>query len=145
MNMNNPRIIILIGAAAVIIGSFMPWATLTSFLGDINKNGTEGDGAITLVMGILIGLAAVFSKPRSGKRGSWVAVVLGVLVGLIAIIDIADIERLANDVPFAEINVGIGLYVVLIGAVIAVVGGLIQWPVTDTYTAPSTTSANLFD
>jgi hypothetical protein len=40
------------GGALVAIGSLMPWLSITApFVGTISKNGTDGDGKITLVVG----------------------------------------------------------------------------------------------
>src|SRR4051794_33720231 len=54
---------LLAGSAAVIFGAFMPWAELGVF----TKNGTSGDGMITLGLGI--GLVAVVLANRPLSRG----------------------------------------------------------------------------
>jgi hypothetical protein len=72
------------GAAiiVVIVAAFLPWA---SFLG-ITKYGIEGDGQITVVLG-LVGLALVALESRSRPRRSlriveWACAVIVTFVGL---------------------------------------------------------------
>ena len=88
----------LIGGGLVILGSFLPWATVTSAFGSVSKSGTDGDGQITLIAGCL--------------------------AALVAVMDIIDVSRTAGEVESAylDASVGIGLWVVLAGAVVAVVG-----------------------
>jgi hypothetical protein len=52
-------IVALIGGALVLVGSFLPWATVASGFGSASLSGTEGDGKITLVVGLLAALVAV--------------------------------------------------------------------------------------
>jgi hypothetical protein len=51
-------IITLASAGLIGLGSLLPWATLSSPFGTASIPGTRGDGQITLVLGILIGLGA---------------------------------------------------------------------------------------
>jgi len=125
--MNNPRNILLIGAALLVIGSVLPWATVTSFLGKVDVTATDKDGAITLVIGVLIGLGAFLSKAKPGKRASWGSAIFGAIAGIVALADMSDIDGLAAG-PFVDVQIGTGLYLVAIGALICLIGGLIKWP-----------------
>lgn len=62
-----PLIPLFAAAAAllVVVGSMGPWARVLF----ISVNGTDGDGAITLVLGILAGLLAVVRLARPAMRG----------------------------------------------------------------------------
>jgi len=125
--MNNPKIILLAGAALMVLGSLLPWATMTSVFGNVEVTATEGDGAITLVIGILIGLGALLMKSKPGKRGGIASSIFGVIAGIVAIIDMSNIQKISGN-PFADVQVGIGLYLVAIGALVTVVGGFVRWP-----------------
>lgn len=71
----------LASAVAVVVGSLGPWATFGPFA----KNGLDGDGVITLVLGLLV-LAAVWLR-----RAPLAVLVAGALVALIGIIDTIDV------------------------------------------------------
>lgn len=100
------------GGLAVLIGSFLPWAT--AFGGLAEKRGTEGDGVITLVCGIAM-LLLGYLWYRSGNRSWKVAyIVAAALAAVVAVVDIADVGGTEG------ISIGYGLWIVLIGAVAGV-------------------------
>lgn len=107
----------LLFGAVVVIGSVMPWAT--AFGGALSKAGTDGDGAITLVLGLLIaagGLAVGLARGRI-----WIAIVaalLGALVGVTAGIDLSDAQSKIGDLH-GVVSVGAGLWVTLFGGILA--------------------------
>jgi hypothetical protein len=122
-------IVLLAGAAAVIVAAFLPWASV-DFLGEsISKAGTDGDGVITVVFGIA---AAVFGFLALGAaRRRWhaiTALVLAALVVIIAVIDIADIKSRFGDGTSGidvEVTIGIGLWLTLAGGLAAAVGAVL--------------------
>ena len=74
----------------VVIGAFLPWV---SILG-ISVSGLEGDGVITLVLGLAGAALLVFTSgvlgaepKKSSKPADIALVVLSALVALIALID----------------------------------------------------------
>jgi hypothetical protein len=105
---------ILGGAVVIAIGSIGPWATspLTS------ESGTSGDGVITLIAAALIALAAFM-------RGRTLPFLLVLVAGGTGVYDAIHIhDRLAR-VTFGGVqidHVGWGVYAVIIGAVITLVG-----------------------
>ncbi|HEX7463723.1 MAG TPA: hypothetical protein VF382_02360 [Actinomycetota bacterium] len=117
----------MIGGGLVLLGSFLPWATIRSAVlsspGSLSVNGTDGDGQITLVLALVIvgiGVVGLMGRPRF-----WlISLIAGCLAALVAVIDIIDVSRTAGEVESAylDASVGIGLWVVLAGAVVAVVG-----------------------
>lgn len=50
-----------VAAILVVIGSVMPWASLTTPFGTVSAAGTEGDGKLTLVAGLALLCGAVAS------------------------------------------------------------------------------------
>lgn len=120
-------IIVIIMGLVVIIGSILPWATAQSAFGSINKNGIEGDGKITLATGIiaiLCGIAILVSEKNSGWIG--LAVIASIASMAVAIIDLIDVSNKLSGVSneFIQASAGIGLYVVLVGGIVGIVGAL---------------------
>jgi hypothetical protein len=97
------------GAALLIIGSFLPWATLFGF----SKSGTSaGDGVITLICGAVV-VGMVPALPRT-----W-AIAVGFLAALAGAGTAAyDTVNISSTV----VSVGYGLFVCDIGALVCLVG-----------------------
>ena len=91
------------GGALSIVGAFLPWATLLG----ISVSGIDGDGIITLVLGIAA-ISVVYA--REWDRTTNIA--LASLGGLIALIALAAMSSVA----------GIGIYVTILG------GALVAFP-----------------
>ena len=106
--------LMMAGAVAVIIGSFLDWAT--AFGGLAAKSGMDGDGVITLVTGIVMLLVAFLMTRGGGKAKNIVFGLAAAISLLVAIIDLIDVG--STD----EVSIGIGLWIVAIGAVVAIVG-----------------------
>lgn len=95
----------VIAAAVAIVSAFLPWLQVRTGLGTISATGTDGDGQITLIAGI-IGLVAMW------KAGRWLigAAICGAIIGGIGIWHYyADRE---------EFDIGIGLYGTAAGGVV---------------------------
>ena len=111
------------GAGAAILGSLLPWATLTHVFGSASLSGIEGDGLITLVLGGVLLVGAILQLTNETSRYVWTEVVAAVTV-LVAVF--ALVNMLSNigdaDSEFARASVGPGLYLVVAGAGMALVG-----------------------
>lgn len=106
----------------VVLGSFLPWARVLFF----TLSGTDGDGTITLILGALA-IAGLFVK----KNGAAIAVaVLFLIVAGIGIYDYANISNkiAQSDTEFIKdgVTVGVGLYLVILGGVVGLVGALLH-------------------
>jgi hypothetical protein len=118
----------LIGAAAVVLGSFLPWATVSTFIGSVNVFGTEGDGVLTLFIGAVLAFVAFRALSPGITRGATIfAIVACLILFAIALYDFIDIQRVASDLSsvsddVASASVGYGLWIVLIGSAVATVG-----------------------
>jgi hypothetical protein len=75
------------------------WARVSAGIFSVTKHGTEGDGVITLVLGLISAIAAY---------------------------DIIDVERLTDEDDLAQATVGIGLYLVAMGGAASFVGAIAQ-------------------
>jgi len=102
----------ILGGAGLAIGSFLAWGEILG----ITASGMDGgDGWFTLIAGVV--LIAVGYMAYSGKALpmwlGWVALVVGAGVAIINYFDISGTEGL---------SVGIGMWIMLAGSVLALVG-----------------------
>lgn len=117
---------VMIGAAAVVaLGSLLPWATATEPFGTISKDGTSGDGVLTLILSLaalLCGVSCFRGQPDRRK----VAITGTVLLVLSAAVSIYDMSTLPiPSTHLVVVNVGIGLWLCAIGSVVGTVAGIV--------------------
>lgn len=113
------RVVGAIAAALVILGAFLPWASISGFVSGSITGTTKGasDGWFTAAFAV-VALVAFFVN----NRGLYIAAtVLSVLGIAIAVYDIGNISRLTYDVGVngVEVSVGVGLWLTLVGIVIS--------------------------
>jgi hypothetical protein len=109
-------IAMMVGGALLAVGSFLAWVTV----GPESQSGMDGgDGWFTLVAGATFALLGYFTYTgRSYPMWlGWLALAVGAAV---AIIDYFDIKSSIDD--FGEGSVGIGMWAMLAGVVIGVIG-----------------------
>ncbi|MHB1988914.1 MAG: zinc ribbon domain-containing protein [Acidimicrobiales bacterium] len=129
------------GGAILVVSAFLPWFTASVFSQSISRNGMQlgqgdsfsVDGLIILLLGLVavliaIGRLAKFSLPR------WVQsspVVVGLVASVYAALDIPGIDHLVASVrqrsSLVTASTGFGVYLAVVGGVIALVGGLVLW------------------
>jgi hypothetical protein len=119
--------------ALVMLGSFLPWVTLHAvFIGSISKNGTEGDGVLTLLFGLatlLYGVTRLTARTLP-KPLVYTPLVMAALTAAIALYDMVDVQSHIADLEsdaegLATASIGVGLWMVLIGAVLSAVAGVV--------------------
>jgi hypothetical protein len=96
------------------IGSVGPWATV---LGLFSVDGTVGDGRITLGLAVFGVLVLVIG--REASVASAIAALVALALGAVAVIDLVDLNNVTKPTVGHVVSAGWGLYVVLVGAVIA--------------------------
>lgn len=113
---------IVIGAALVVLGSFLPWVSIASGFGSISRSGMEGgDGVITLVLGIS-GLLYGISRLTGTFKPLWVA---GILGGAVLVVTFANYSQISSRLDSVATNefvagsMGTGIWALFVG------GGLI--------------------
>ena len=118
---------VLAGAGMLVLGAMLPWAEAQSTTGAFSTDGISGDGAITIVAAVLIALTLVVVQRRTLAAG----LVIGVaaIAGAVGVYDTIDISRKATDLvdhgpPGVSASVGIGVWVTLVAAAIALIGGI---------------------
>ena len=90
-----------------IVSAALPWVTVSTVFGSISKNGIDGDGLITAVLGASGGLLAW----RAARKAQFGTIAIAVLICAIGIYDWANIARLAGEAEgYATASTGMGLY-----------------------------------
>jgi hypothetical protein len=127
----------VVGAIAVAVGSVMPWATLRVGGFEISASGTDGDGVLTIGLAFVllaVGVAGLLGRSRLAMAITAVVASAGVL--LVAAVDLTHIGRVVGggrlgadgffDISqIADLSTGVGLYVVLVGAIVCLGGGAV--------------------
>lgn len=109
--MEKKRKLIVILAAAGMIGTFLPWASAFGF----TVSGTEGDGWITLVLFAIGGGMALFSGRRTEPltRGKLMVVwISAAIAAFLALYKIFTVE--------GPVKIGIGLWLIAIAGIVQV-------------------------
>ena len=127
--MNKGRILVLFGSLLLIIGGFLPWISVPNLFGLSGPSyegievGWEGDGVLTLVIGLILVISEIFLK---GNPHKWIARSGVVLAGLAASVVLLDLLRILEIAPVAGFYAAtdIGIYVTLVGALTALIGCL---------------------
>ncbi|WP_131785585.1 MFS transporter [Protofrankia symbiont of Coriaria ruscifolia] len=126
-------LLVLIAGAMTIVGSAMPWATITAFdLVEIPLRGTEAGqyyGGATALLGVLSVVLGglLIGRDRSGWR--WiVTAVTGMAIALIAVIDMVRLLG-ANQLGGIELNLSVelgpGLWITLLGGLVVAAGAVL--------------------
>ena len=105
----------LAGAAGLIIGSFMAWATA----GPFRVPGTDGDGWFTIVFGG----AALFLSSRKNFKGAAICAAIGLAIVVWKFADLASL----SDNEFITVSPGSGLYLCGLGGAVCTVTSAIRW------------------
>jgi hypothetical protein len=126
--------VVIAAAAAIAIGSFLPWVTLSApFVGTISKSGVQGgDGIVSLVGAGVLALLAFIAIGTSRARGFLSLLIVLVSAGVAALggyefADLANKFHALKKAPSIGGSVlpmyGTGLYVLTAGAALALIAG----------------------
>jgi hypothetical protein len=118
----------LVSALVAIGGSILPWATVSaSFLDPVYKAGIDGDGRLTLVLGVvLLGLSVLSFLPwPPGRRVvPLLVLVVATVITVVTLVNLAGVRSAAGPLtPEARVLVdtqaGIGLWLTLVAGMAA--------------------------
>ncbi len=115
---------IVIGAGVlVVLGSLLPWATVSSGIGSLSVDGTSGDGKLTLILGVIALVMGVVLLQRGAGVGWLVGTGVVFLVTLgVSIKDASDISSFGDQVTaLVGVHVGFGLWLCILGSIAGVV------------------------
>jgi hypothetical protein len=130
---------VLGGAAALLVGSTMPWLEVRGPRVDDAWSSTGmqiGDGRITIVLALVLAvLGALIVTGRMSRMGGPKVAAMGALVAgasalAVSAVDIADVAERASRLgvpPGAVSDVGNGLWLAFVGSLLAVCGGLMAF------------------
>ena len=117
------------GGLALILGAFLPWATLSApFVGSISKSGIDGgDGWITVALGaalVGIGVRTMTQRVTVPFVGT---VLTTVIAGLVTLYELGDVSDHIEDAEYygeglISASIGAGLWLSLAGVIAAAVG-----------------------
>ena len=129
--MRNPAgpIVVLVGAVVLAIASVLPWATVESpIFANAKVSGIRGDGQITLVLAIVLGVLGAIALGGLARKGLLIAaLIVAAAAALTCAFDLNDVGRVAQrqtGIP-VDARVGYGLYTALAGSVGAGIGSVI--------------------
>jgi hypothetical protein len=111
----------------VAFGCFLPWVTASFLDLSMSVSGVDDgrDGVLILPFGIAI---AVVGFTRVSKVGLGAIRPAGVIMGLIAvglaILEMTTVNDMQSD--YVSVSIGIGLYVIAIGGVVAALAALVS-------------------
>lgn len=122
----------LLACVGIVVGSLGPWASFLNF----SKAGIDGDGMLTMILGVIaaVALFSILSRGGKAKFGDrWVAPALGAITLVIAIVDAANLSNQETTFLRSTIgpSIGWGLWVVLLcGAALCVTSFTVARAVT---------------
>jgi hypothetical protein len=112
----------------MLVGSFLPWISITTIFGTLSRSGVDGngDGMISAALGIAAAGIGVALLNRESRAASVALAAIAALAGVLVYVDGSDIAgRLGDlDSDAALASIGIGLWVVGAGALLTGVMGL---------------------
>jgi Protein of unknown function (DUF2510) len=131
-------LLILAGAAVVIIGSLLPWATQNDGITTTTIDGSSaGGGQVLIVIGLALAvLVGLYLAGIIGKRTNVAVLILGVLAIAICIANMSNISHVMGQEKTESADLvqsgggtkyGVGLIVVLVGCVLVIVGSVMVW------------------
>ncbi|MEA2452945.1 MAG: hypothetical protein QOG04_1655 [Actinomycetota bacterium] len=125
------EIALLVGGLLAIVGTFMTFATISGGGSSFSLSGKEADEASNYIVAggfaILTGLVVWFSSGATVRKVmSILAIIIVGFFGVYgAINDISSIKDVAaGQAGGFEVSTGMGLYICLIGSIVAVVGAV---------------------
>jgi hypothetical protein len=122
--MSNKTLMIL-GAAGILLGSFLPWATVRSTFPamELTVTGLDGDGLFSIPLGIVLLLAGLLKNPPPGKNAGALTIIVGFIAAFFAIFELINIlTELGTSFSGITTSLGAGVPVMLIGALVFLIG-----------------------
>ena len=129
------RVLIIIGGMILVIGSRLPWMSVPVLFGvegstyEAIEIGWEDNGIVTGSIGLILLLGGLFLGGRHGAKYS----VPGTVLAALAILVVAGcVWRVFEINPSAGFfaATSVGLYVTLVGGLVALVGVLLKKPLS---------------
>lgn len=137
-----PAMLGAIGAGLLVLGSFLPWVTISApFIGSISKSGMDGgDGWITVIAGAVAGVFVYRNWGRVAPALRNALLACGIVATLLTVYEFVDIGSTKSDLEsetddddlfgadagdLVDISYGFGLFVLVAGSAATVAGGVL--------------------
>jgi hypothetical protein len=114
---------------------FLPWASIRIFIASVDVNGVDtGDGKLALVVFLAAGVVVFIGKTsRMLKAGA----VASSVAAVVCVYEVGNIDSVTSS-PVAQVSVGIGLYLGVLGSLASVGGlGMLLWSMRNTKPVPT--------
>jgi hypothetical protein len=112
-------IVLLVGGGLAVLAATLPWATASAGIFSVSKAGTEGDGVITLVAGLVVAFLGLIALTRGATRKLMIAGgVIGLGMAALAFYDIANVRDTADETDIL-VQVGVGLWLTAVAGVLS--------------------------
>jgi hypothetical protein len=125
------RLVLTFGGAAIaLVGSFMDWSHgLADTAGPVTEGGIAGDGRYTALLAVVVAGCTAWFVARPERRPAIAATVAAVVLFIVSVgewTSVSDRVESANhdDLLFATASVAPGSWVVMLGAVLALIGAV---------------------
>ena len=129
------RVLIIIGGMILIIGSRLPWMSVPVLFGvegptyEAIEIGWEDNGIVTGSIGLILLLGGLFLGGRHGAKYSVPGAVLAALTIIVVAGCVGRVFEINPSAGFLAAT-GVGLYVTLVGGLVALVGVLLKKPLS---------------
>jgi basic membrane lipoprotein Med (substrate-binding protein (PBP1-ABC) superfamily) len=108
-------IVTLTAGVVTLVGSFLPWASVWF----VHKNGIDGDGAITAVLGVMIAVCGLMMLVKANLAAPIIAIISAILAVGVVYYDMYDIVH-------KNVTVEYGMYLTWLGVTAAGIGGALH-------------------
>lgn len=117
------RVLMIVGATLLIIGSFMTWVSVDVGFAQFSSTGAETtEGKLTILAGAVL-MLLVLTLARDGSLGRFsrlLALVAAVFGGVVLLMEYLDVQnRIAEAGDTASATIGTGVWVTSVGAILA--------------------------
>jgi hypothetical protein len=123
-------IVVVVGGVLAAVGTALPWISATAGFLSVSYSGLELGGGDAVVIAALGGGTALVGLLSVASRSAWwwlIALMGGLAIAGIGLVDYQDMQSRVSSVRADETGhaqVGLGMYAVLGGGVVSVVGAL---------------------
>lgn len=115
------------GGGLLVLGSLLPWAQVSSVFVTVSVNGTEGDGKITVGLGLVVAILGLIAMTNQRAKLNILAPILGLVAGAIGLLDLLSVNSKFGSISGSDLvhpSIGIGLYLVVLGGILTFVAAL---------------------
>lgn len=130
--MNKNRLFVLISSGVAILGSLLPWATVSAgIFGSMSVSGTEGDGTFIIILAIVAIVLSCLKDYKTvlPKNFATAVFVIGAVQSVIMLLNLINMGRMLGSQGSelkaygVSVHIGFGFILVLLAAIATAVFG----------------------